>query len=444
MMDRNTFSERVNAYALRVGCRAAETFYAASKAFSVTALGGEVDAYEVSNTAGVSVRVNVNGRDGYAYTERLDEPERLVDHAIDNAGAIEQDDPHPMQSMQAYRPVERADCPIDGMDVAEKIALALGMEQAAKKADPRVQRVMHCTVETAAGEVEMRNTLGLAAARRTGLPMCYLMPVVQQGDEVQTATAFRMGTEAHHVEACAEEAVATALSRLGAKPVPSGTYQVVIQNMAMAELLRAFLPMFSAEEAQKGCSLLNGREGEQIAADCVTLTDDPFHPLAPRAFDGEGTPCQTKHIIDHGVLTTLLHNLKTARKAGVESTGNAVRASAASPIGVGPSILILHAADGGEEDLPKRMGSGLLITDFSGLHAGVDAVSGDFSLQARGRLIENGVDVCAVSGVTLAGNMLHVLQSVACVGNQVRFAMPSGAFVASADVLVPALTVAGS
>lgn len=102
----------------------------------------------------------------------------------------------------------------------------------------------------------------------------------------------------------------------------SGSYAVILRHDAMADLLQAFSPVFSADEAQKGRSLLAGKEGEAVAAPCVTIVDDPFHAYAPRAFDGEGTPSVTKNVVEDGTLKTLLHNLKTAKKAGCESTGN--------------------------------------------------------------------------------------------------------------------------
>ena len=298
-------------------------------------------------------------------------------------------------------------------------------------------------MQTGSGSVLLQNTRGLRAARETSSAFCYVEPLVRQDGEVQTGFAFRMGPEADDIEGCAREAVADALSRLCGAPVASGSYRVILKNTVMAELLIAFSGMFSAEQAQKGCSLLADMEGRQIAADCMTLLDDPFDPIAPRAFDGEGTPCQTKKIIDGGRFCTLLHNLKTAAKAGTESTGHAVRASAASPVDIGPSILRLLPGASGFDALVRRLGDGLIITDLQGLHAGLNPVSGDFSLKATGRRVVNGTDTGAVNGVTLAGNFLTLMQNVTGVGSDVRFAAPSSCYAASPSVLVEQLQVAG-
>ena len=101
------FAQRAMAYAEKIGCASSELFYANGESFEVNANAGEIDRYSVSREAGVSVRVSLNGKEGYAYTERIDEPEKLVDHAADNAKCIESDDDHPMQTKQTYQEVKR-------------------------------------------------------------------------------------------------------------------------------------------------------------------------------------------------------------------------------------------------------------------------------------------------------------------------------------------------
>lgn len=442
-MERKEWTQRALAAARALGCTDAEVFCAEHDAFSASVLSGELERYSVSKTGGISLRVQWNGRDGHAYTESLDDPEEIAARATENARCLETTQALPLQTAQFYQEVGRPVSPLDTMDAGEKIALALALEARTLAVDARVEKVVFCCVQTGTGSAWLENTRGLVATRETGSALCYVEPYVRQGDEVQTGSAFRMGVEAADIDGCAREAVADALSRLGGAPVASGEYAVIIKNMAMAELLSAFSGIFSAEQAQRGCSLLAGREGDTIAADCVTLIDDPFDPIAPRAFDGEGTPCRSKRIIDGGTFVTLLHNLKTAKKAGCASTGNAVRASAAAPVDVGPFVLRLAAGAETFDALVQRMGDGLIITDLQGLHAGLNPVSGDFSLKATGRRIEHGADVGAVSGITLAGNFLALLRGVCAVGSDVRFAVPGSFYAASPSVLIERLNVAG-
>ena len=282
-MTNREFSSLAAAYAKKAGCENCETFYAGGEAFEVNANGGEIDRYSVSREAGVSVRVSFQGKQGYAYTECLEEPEKLVDRAIDNARCIESTDDHPMQKRCDYRQVSRKPSALAKLSEQERIALAKRLEQAALEADSRVKRVVYCSVIYEAGSVRIENTQGLCADKSTDVSIVYVMPSVQDGDEVQTGFAFRMGTDATDVDACAREAVQDALGKLGGTPVSSGFYRVLFRPYAFGDLLSAFASVFSADEAQKGLSLLANKEGETIASSIVTITDDPFDPAAPRA-----------------------------------------------------------------------------------------------------------------------------------------------------------------
>ncbi len=438
------FAARAMEYAAKIGCASSELYYASGESFEVNANAGEIDRYSVSRESGVSVRVSLNGREGYAYTERIDEPERLVDHAADNARCSESDDEHPMQTKQSYQTVTRADSALKNKTESERIALAKRLEEICLALDPRVKRVVYCTAGYDSGAVMLENTLGLSAQRSTNSSYLYVMPSVEDGAELQTGFAFRMGADAADAEGCAKEAVENALGKLGASPVDSGCYRVLLQPFAVGDLLAAFAPMFSADEAQKGCSLLAGKEGQTIANPLITLWDDPFDPIAPRAFDGEGTPCIRKAVIERGVLKTLLHNLKTAKKAGTQSTGNASRRSAASTVGISPTVFRLEAGAQSLDELIQELDHGLMITELEGLHAGVDAVSGDFSLKAAGFLVENGAVVRPVSNITVAGNFVSLMQDVVAVGSDLRFGMPQGGYFASPSILVSGLTLAGN
>lgn len=443
-MTNQTFYEQAFAHAIQAGCDACEVFFAASDSFEADAQNGEIDRYSVSRTAGVSVRVSYGGKDGYAYTERIEEPERLVMRALDNARCIEKTDVHPMQAFCEYQAVQAQENPLLKLGNEERIALVKRLESLTLAADARVKRTIHCCVTCSSGAIEICNTRGLRASRKTSFGCVYVIPSVKEGEEVRTGFAYRMGRDALDVAGCASEAVADALGKLGALPVPSGTYPVVLYNAAVADLLTAFSRMFSAKEAQRGCSLLADKVGARIASEAVTLWDDPFNAVSPRAFDGEGVPCRRKAIIEKGVLNTLLHNLQTAAKAGCESTGNAGRPSAASRIGVSPTILVLQEGKSSLDELLARMGDGLLITDLDGLHAGVDYISGDFSLKATGVRIRAGKRAEPVTQITIAGNFVSLLNGVVAVGSDLRFALPGAFHVGAPSLLLDGMQVAGS
>lgn len=437
------FQEKAFACALEAGCDGAETYYVEGESFSVNVLEGEVERYSASSAKGLGLRVQVKGKNGYAYSELLEDPEALVREAMENARSIGVEDEHPMQTPGEYRAVTPPEDPLCAMSEAEKIALALRMEQAAKEADPRVDRLSYCTVATQTGRICLDNTLGLSAREDQRIGYCFANPIVTVEGQVKDGFAFRVGKEGADVEGCARQAVGEALGKAGASPVPAGDYRILFRRDAAADLLEAFVPMFSADMAQKGLSLLKDREGERIGADCVTLVDDPFHPDMPSAFDGEGTPGITKTVVEGGVLKTLLHNLKTARKAGTVSTGNGGRPSPASPVGVAPTNFYILPGTASQEALLERLGDGLLITGVSGLHAGVNTVSGEFSLLAEGRLVKGGRVQRPVERITVAGTFLGLMRGVEQVGSDLFFGLPGSGRVGSPSLLVNSLKVAG-
>ncbi len=443
-MEFNAFKEALFAEALKRGCEAAEAYYARSEAFSVNVLEGDIDQYEVNAKGGLNLRVTLKGKNGYAFTQKLEEPERLVERAMDNARAIEAEDEHPMQGACAYPELPKAHKKAYDLGEQEKIDLALALERAAKAVDERVQRTEFCAVDSGRHEVRISNTLGLDAVAEERSAISVVMPITKMGEEVRNSYAFRTGDSIFDVEGCAREAVEDCLAQHGASPVPAGKYRVLFRSSAMAEMLAAFSSMFSGESAQKGLTLFCTKLGERVADEKITIVDDPLYPDYARAFDDEGVPSVRTAVVEDGVLRSFLHNLKTAAKAGVPSTSNGGRAGADAPVGVMPSAFYIEPGGKGREALFEELNDGLYITEVSGLHAGLNPVSGEFSLIAKGALVEGGKIVRAVDQITVGGSFTQLLSDVAAVGADLFFLPPGGSVFASPSILVRELMVSGS
>lgn len=442
MMTYEAFRDALFALA-KVNTVEAETYCTEGDEFHVRIDSQEVDTYTVSRSRGLGLRVQKDGHDGYAYTEVFDEPEALFARAIDNASIISNTDDHPMNGPQVYTPAVEPENPTLALSEAEKIELAKTLEREALAADPRVKRVAYDTVSTQHETVRIANTLGLRAEESSSLSYCYVSPVLEDGAEVHDDGAFYINADTIRVADCAKEAVARAAVQFGASPVPQGKYRILWQNESLADLLGAFSPMFSADNVQRGLSPLRDREGQSILSDAVTIVDDPLYPKYPRAFDAEGTPACVTRVVDAGKLTSLLHNLKTAKKAGVASTSNASRAGAASPVGISPSQFYVVPGDKSFDELTAALGDGLIIRDVSGLHAGVNAVSGEFSLIAKGSLVEGGTLVRAVEQITVSGSFLDMFSHVVALGNDLKFALPSDGVCGTPSILFEGLMVSG-
>jgi PmbA protein len=240
-----------------------------------------------------------------------------------------------------------------------------------------------------------------------------------------------------------KESVENALIQFDASSVDSGEYRILLRNDAAGDLLSAFSSMFFAERVQKGLSLLTGKLGQPVASEAVTIVDDPFEADNPRAFDAEGVPSVLTTVVEKGVLKNYLYNLKSALKDGVASTSNAGRMGTAGPVNTAPSNFYIVKGDKSFDELKAMLQNGLLITEISGLHAGLNPVSGDFSLIAKGQLVENGEIVRSVDQITVAGNFLALMQGIEAVGSDLRFGPPGAGRIGCPSLLISKLVVSG-
>ena len=440
-MNIREFSDRVLAAAKAAGIAPAEISYSSSASFSARARLGELENYQVSDRIGLVLRGMVNGRIGTASTQAIDEDsiDLLVRGVMESAELIETDEQDEiLPPDDHYETVVNMKPELENVTAEEKIALAMELDKLVSQADSRITPE-HSVVASGSETFCLRNSLGLDLTHSSNMIYAYTGAMAKE--DGRTATAMKLlwgyGLEDVDAKTIADGAVEEALMKVNAGRMKSGAYPVVIKNSAMADLLSTFSGVFSADNAQKGLSLLGERVGDTIASPLVTLTDDPLMPmgLGSCPFDREGAATYTKNVIENGVLTTLLHNRKTAKKAGVKTTGNAAGAGR-----VAPSNLYIAPGEMTCEELLAQMGDGLYLTEVSGLHAGANPVSGDFSLLSRGFEVRGGKCVRAVEQFTVAGNFYKLLESIEAVGNDLLF---EGSPIGSPCVRVKSLSVAG-
>jgi PmbA protein len=213
----------------------------------------------------------------------------------------------------------------------------------------------------------------------------------------------------------------------------------------MASILSAFSSIFSAKNAQNGLSLLAGKEGQVIASECITISDDPFRKgyALQTHFDAEGVATYRKNVVENGVFKTLLYNLATAKKAGVETTANASKAGYAGSVEISPYCLCIEGSDITEEKLFELADNGVFVTELKGLHAGINAVTGDFSLESAGYVIENGKKGRPIKSFTIAGNFFDLLKNIEAVANDVRIGIGGFTAFGSPSVLIKSISIAG-
>ena len=226
-----------------------------------------------------------------------------------------------------------------------------------------------------------------------------------------------------------------------AKPVKTDRYKVIMERDAMSSLLGAFSGMVSGDQAIKKITPFLGKENKKIFSDKITIIDNPLleGAINKDPFDDEGVACYEKEIVKDGVLKTMLHSLKTAKYFNTKSTGNGF-ASGRGITAMGDNFYIQNGTMS-KEDMIKSLDKGLLITGLDGLHAGLDPISGDFSLKASGFYIEGGKISRPVTLIVVSGNFVQMMNDVISVGNDLEIATRS---VFAPSILFNDLPVSGN
>lgn len=447
-MDFNGFKEAVLTRCREKGLTDFELYYQTAESTSVGVFQQEVERFTGAVDGGVCFRCLIDGRIGYASTEALrrEEAVRIVDAAADNAAALESVEPELLgEGGQTYIALDRTPYPLPTTQAL--IDTALDAQKLLYAADPKVIDGSSTQALMERNEIRIWNSKGLDLSYVNHVAGLVTMAVVSDGTQMANAAKISLGQlDTLPRQTLATETVREALGKLGGEPAPTGTYPVVFSPRAMAALLQTYQGIFSARRAQKGLSKLAQAEGTLIASEVVTIVDDPFHPDSPSRmpFDGEGSPTYRKEVVASGVLHTLLYDLQTANVAGKHTTGNAAKASYKSPVGIRPFSMYLASGEVSPEALLSQAGDGVYIDAVTGLHAGANTVSGDFSLQSEGYLIRGGEKTAHVKSFTVAGNFYQLLKDITAVANDSRLQDPLGSTAFGAPTtLVQGLSIAG-
>lgn len=446
-MELNLFVKELFSKAQEEGFSEYEVYYVDRESLSISVYKEEVEKYNLNNSAGLSFRGKFGDRIGYSYTEILDEDaiEMLVKKAKENVLAIENNDIQFIyEGDKEYKEISTYHEELEDIPADKLINIAISMEKEAKKYCNKVESFSGCSVSYSSGKYGIINSKGLNLSNKSNLLTAYVVPIVKDLDKMYDGCGYVVAKSLNDVkpDKIAKMGVDEALSKIGGTSIASGNYKVIINNEAMVSLLSTFAGIFSGDAVQKGLSLLKDKEGEIIATDIVNLVDDPHleDGLASVSFDDEGVATLKTYLIKNGNLNSLLHNLKTANKAGVKSTGNGFKASYASPISVSPTNFYIEPGINSLEEMTKKINKGLIITDFAGLHSGANSITGDFSLAAKGFYIEDGIKTHPVEQITVAGNFFTLLNNIEEIGSDLKFPMSS---VGSPSIIIKELSIAG-
>jgi PmbA protein len=409
---------------------------------------GEVEHFVSAQSEGIGIRVVSEGRTGFAYAGTLDEAAvaEVLAEARDNVAFGTPDE---WAGLADPDGVAVTDQPLWNDALADfpterKIGLAKELERLALAADQRV-RIDDSNYADAYGEAAVASTSGIRQwGRENG---CYVSvsTLADDGDETQTGFGFSVGREPGILDLAkaASDGADRATRLLGATKPDSKRTTVVLDPFVTAQFLSIIASTLNGEAVVKGRSLFKDRLGDEVAPPFVDLVDDPTNPLAYTAtdVDGEGLAARRNPLIEGGVLAQFTHNSYSARRAGTVSTGNATRGGFAGTPGVGALALALRPGTRSQEQLIADVADGLLVQSVTGLHSGVNPISGDFSTGAAGLLIRDGAVAEPVREFTIASTLQRMLLDIVEVGGDVDW-LPMRA--AGVSLVIRDVTMSGA
>ena len=410
--------------AIARGATEADGYLREAQQFSAQVRLGQVDTVTNSRDQRLSLRVFAGKASAAASTSDLSREslERLVDEATSLARITAEDPlaglPDPSALVDRAPDLDLADPTGHDLTPEEKIDLARRGEAAARAVDPRITNSDGAEFYDRQGRYAYATSHGFMSSYRTSSFGLTVAPVASEDGAMQRDMWYSVDRKRARLDSpedIGREAARRTVRRLGARRVKTAQVPVVFDPLTAAGLVRAVATAASGPGLYRGTSFLLNRLGTRIGSSAVTIVDDGTLPgaLGSRPFDGEGLPIRRTTVVNAGVLESYLLDTYSARKLGMSSTHHAARDG--SGVGVDTTNLMLLPGTATPEELIGSVTSGLYVTELIGF--GVNFVTGDYSRGAVGFWIENGEIAYPVEEVTIAGNLLEMLDALEGVGN---------------------------
>jgi PmbA protein len=400
--------------AVRAGADAADALYMGESSTGIQVRLGALEDVERSEGEEIGLRFFLGRRS--ASVSSSDLSEEAMAALVDRAAAMAREAPEDAfaglapedRLMREPGPELEGDDGADP-DPTELKARALAIEEAARG-------IAGITNSEGAGVGSGRSSMALATSH--GFCRGYSSSGYHAGASVIAGEGASMQRDhaSHHArfysdldppEALGRLAGERTVARLDPVRLPSGAMPILFDPRIGSSLIGHFISAITGSAIARKTSFLLGKEGEQIFAPGITISDDPHRRrgLRSKPFDAEGLPTRPSNLVEQGRLTGWLLDSASARQLGREPTGHATRGSGGAP-GAGATNVHIQPGSIGRDDLIRETGRGLYVTELIG--QGVNPVTGDYSRGASGFLIENGEIGAPVAEITIAGNLLDM------------------------------------
>ena len=413
------YAHQLIALALREGAAEAEVYGMVGRSVDADLRKGSVEMASESFHRGLGLRAVVKGAVGFSSTSDMSLLEYVAQSAVKSAKVRGSDESWiSLPSPDVVVPVQGIyDTRLEQIGPEECLEAAASMLEGCRTingAEP-VSGGVACVCGTGF----VINSQGLELMETATLMQASMETIAKAGDVATGSEFFNSRSFQPSLEAVGKAAAVMARTSLAGTKAESGTYDVLLKPLAVAELLEStILSAFEADNVQKGRSSLKGRLGEMISSEGLNVHDDGLLAggLDSSAFDGEGSPSRRTVLIEKGILKGFLYDSYTAGKDGVKSTGNAVRQGYSDVPRVGMRNLIISSPVA--YDILEET-KGYLINGLIGAHT-ANPISGDFSVEARNAFrVSPGEMPVPIRSLMLAGNIYDLLKNIE-IGTDVR------------------------
>ncbi len=424
-------------HARKTGATACETDVSEGFGQTTTVRKGEVETIEYNRDKGVDVTVYVGQKRGHASTSdfSVEALERTVEAALSIARFTASD---PCAGLPEEALLARAPMELDlhhpwRLPVATAIEHARACEQAAFDVSPEITNSEGASISTQESHFVSANSLGFMGGHASSRHGVSCSVIAGEGDRMQREYWYDSRRDAGDLgdfETVGRLAGERAIARLGARKIDTCEVPVLFEAPVAVTLLGNFVHAVSGGALYRKSSFLLDSLGQQIFSPAVTIRERPHlrKAFGASSFDSEGVATRARDVVLDGVLQGYFLSTYSARKLGLQTTGNAG----------GSHNLLLEPGTLDLGGLISQMDRGLLVTELLG--QGVNYVTGDYSRGAAGFWIENGRIQYPVEEITIAGNLADMFRRIVAVGNDGldRSAKHCG------SVLIDRMTVAGS
>jgi PmbA protein len=429
--------EAILAEARRQGASACEVAVSAGQGLSTTVRQGEVETVEFNRDQGFGITLYVGQRKGSASTSAtgIEAIRETVAAALAIAKHTSEDEcagladaalmARELPELDLYHPWS--------ITPEQAVEQALACEAAAFAADQRIKNADGTSLNTHQGCRVYGNSHGFVggyASTRHSLSCVMIAEGEGQMQRDYWYDVNRQGELLADAAGIGQRAAERAVSRLGARPVPTCEVPVLFAAELAGGLFSHLLAAISGGNLYRQSSFLEGALGQRLFPEWLTLDERPHLPraLGSATFDGDGLATYAKPFVENGELVSYVLGTYSGRKLGLPSTANS---------GGVHNLFVTHG-DEDQQALIRRMGRGLLVTELMG--QGLNLVTGDYSRGAAGFWVENGEIQFPVQEVTIAGNLRDMFRQVVAVGRDLE----RRGNICTGSVLIEKMTVAGS